>query len=72
MRVSANLHVSCRTFHSILLDMQNDHILKKVDFWAWPHPPKSTQGIGTTPSNYIILFDMFHIYCSSVHMNNFG
>ena len=49
--------------------MQDEHILKKLNFGLRPtSPPRDIDpGLQTK-----IPFDMFHIYCSSVCVQNFG
>ena len=56
-------NLSCRTFHSLKFDLQRDHIPKRIfchDLTPKVHPGDLTK----------IPFDMFHIYCSFVRMQN--
>ena len=51
-------------------DMQHYHIPKKLNFGIGPpliHPRGLDSGLQTN-----ILYDMFHIYCSSAYMQNFS
>ena len=51
----------------LLFHMQNDRVLKRLNFDLLTPPPKSTQRVRSK-----ITFDMFHTYCTSVCMRNFS
>ena len=52
----------CCIHDSLKFDMQNDHVLKMLNFDILTQLPKSTQGAGTGLRSKIS-FDMFIIYC---------
>ena len=60
----------CCIHDSLKSDMQNGHVLKKMNFDVLTPLPKSTQGVGTGLRSKIT-FDMFLIYCNAVCMRNF-
>ena len=45
--------------------MQHDHVLKKIILTFWSHHLSPPRGSGTGLRSKI-MFDMFHIYCTSV------
>ena len=60
----------CCIHDSLKFDMQNDHVLKKLNFDVLtPHlSPPRVSGTGLRSK---IMFDMFLIYCNAVCMQNF-
>ena len=55
--------------HSLLFDMQHDHILKTLNLASVPHPKSCHPDPGHLTK---ISLDLFHIYRTSAFMNNLG
>ena len=58
----------CCMRRPLKFDIQHDYIPKDNDFLPRPSPPRGSDPVLQTE----ILFDMFHIYCSSDCMQNLG
>ena len=60
----------CCIHDSLKFDMQNDHVMKKLNFDVLTPLLKSTQGVGHR-SLIKITFDMVLINCNAVCMRHF-
>ena len=60
----------CCIHDSLKFDMQNDHVMKKLNFDVLTPLLKSTRGSGTGLRSKIT-FDMVRINCNAVCMRNF-